>query len=64
GGGIKDADKAGIFERFQTMGKKGVKGSGLGLAIARKIINLHNGRIYVEDNPDGGAVFIVEIPKL
>jgi signal transduction histidine kinase len=61
GAGIKDADKKLIFERFERRDKMGVKGSGL--AIARKIVELHNGRIWVEDNPEGGAVFVVEIPK-
>lgn len=51
-----------IFERFRRGGKTGVKGSGLGLAIAGKIMELHNGRIWVEDNPEGGSIFIVEIP--
>lgn len=63
GEGIKDSDKNMIFERFRRMDKKGVKGAGLGLAIARKIVELHRGRIWVEDNPEGGAVFLVEIPK-
>ncbi len=63
GEGIEDRDKTVIFDRFQRMEKKGVKGSGLGLAIAGKIMELHSGRIWVEDNPEGGAVFIVEIPK-
>jgi PAS domain S-box-containing protein len=63
GEGIEDRDKTVIFDRFQRMEKKGVKGSGLGLAIASKIMELHNGRIWVEDNPEGGAVFVVEIPK-
>ncbi len=63
GEGIDDCDKTVIFDRFQRMEKKGVKGSGLGLAIASKIMELHNGRIWVEDNPEGGAVFVVEIPK-
>ncbi len=63
GDGIKEADKRNIFQRFQRMEKKGVKGSGLGLAITRRIVELHKGRIWVEDNPEGGAVFVVEIPK-
>ncbi|MCX9025841.1 MAG: PAS domain S-box protein [Candidatus Methanoperedens sp.] len=63
GEGIKESDKTMIFERFRRGGKTGVKGSGLGLAIAGKIMELHNGRIWVEDNPEGGAVFIVEIPR-
>ncbi len=63
GEGINDTDKARIFERFNRMDKTGVKGSGLGLAIAMRIVELHNGRTWVEDNPEGGAVFVVEIPK-
>lgn len=63
GPGIKDTDKKLIFERFHREEKKGVKGSGLGLAIAGKIVELHKGRIWVEDNPEGGAIFTVEIPK-
>ncbi|HEY9206715.1 MAG TPA: PAS domain S-box protein [Candidatus Methanoperedens sp.] len=64
GEGISDTDKTRIFERFSRMEKRGVKGSGLGLAIVRRIVELHNGRIHVEDNPEGGAIFIVDIPKL
>lgn len=63
GAGIKETDKKLIFKRFHREEKKGIKGSGLGLAIAVKIVELHNGRIWVEDNPEGGAVFVVEIPK-
>ncbi|MFZ3169842.1 MAG: PAS domain S-box protein [Candidatus Methanoperedens sp.] len=63
GEGIKDPEKELIFERFNRNEKKGVKGSGLGLAIAVRILQLHNGRIWVEDNPEGGAVFVVQIPK-
>lgn len=64
GDGIKNEDKERIFERFRRGGKKGVKGTGLGLAIAKRIVELHSGRIWVEDNPEGGAVFVVELPKM
>lgn len=63
GEGLKNTDKTLIFDRFCRIEKKGVKGSGLGLAIAKKITELHRGGIGVEDNPEGGAVFIVEVPK-
>jgi two-component system phosphate regulon sensor histidine kinase PhoR len=63
GEGLKKIDKTIIFDRFCRLEKKGVKGSGLGLAIVKKIVELHRGGIGVEDNPEGGAVFIVEIPK-
>jgi len=43
--------KQGVFTRFERLGKEGVKGTGLGLAIARRIVELHRGRIWIEDNP-------------
>jgi len=63
GEGLKKTDKTIIFDRFCRLEKKGVKGSGLGLAIVKKIVELHRGGVGVEDNPQGGAIFIVEIPK-
>lgn len=63
GYGIRDEDKEKLFTRFQRVDKKGVKGTGLGLAIVKRIVILHGGRAWVEDNPEGGSVFYVEIPK-
>lgn len=63
GPGIEDEYKEAVFERFKRKEKKGVRGSGLGLAIAKRVVELHSGRIWVEDNPKGGAVFVVELPK-
>jgi signal transduction histidine kinase len=60
--GIEDEDKTWIFERLQRKEKEGVKGSGLGLAIAKRIVELHGGRIWVEDNPEGGSIFFVSLP--
>jgi hypothetical protein len=63
GPGIADEDKERIFTRFTRLKKEGVRGTGLGLAIAKRIVDLHGGRIWVEDNPAGGAVFRVNLPK-
>ncbi|VVB91725.1 Sensor histidine kinase RcsC [uncultured archaeon] len=62
--GLKDMDKTVVFDMLCGVEKSGVKSSGLGLAIARRVVRLHRGGIGVEDTPDGGAVFIVELPKL
>lgn len=62
GEGIRDKDKEAIFTRFERRQKGPVKGVGLGLTIAKKIVELHEGKIWVEDNPDGGSIFIVELP--
>jgi signal transduction histidine kinase len=63
GPGIGDEDKLKIFTRFERLKREGVKGTGLGLAIAKRIVELHQGRIWVEDNPAGGTLFCVALPK-
>ena len=63
GQGIPDEYKESVFKRFTRRGKESVKGSGLGLAIAQRIVELHNGKIWIEDNPEGGTVFCVSLPK-
>lgn len=63
GHGIADKDKTELFTRFKRVDKKGVKGTGLGLAIVKRIVELHNGKVWIEDNPEGGSIFYVEIPK-
>jgi len=63
GKGIGDQDKPLVFTRVHRLKKEGVEGSGLGLAIVKRLVDLHRGRIWVEDNPAGGAVFCVRLPK-
>lgn len=63
GPGIRDEDKEKIFTRFERLEKAGVQGTGLGLAIAHRLVNLHGGRIWVEDNPEGGSLFYVSLRK-
>jgi signal transduction histidine kinase len=63
GFGVPDEHKEKIFNRFERLEKQGVKGSGLGLAIAKQVVVLHGGEIWVEDNPPGGSLFLVKLPK-
>ncbi len=63
GPGVPDEEKEKIFERFKRIDKGAVKGTGLGLAIVKRIAELHHGRTWVEDNPEGGSIFYVRIPK-
>ena len=66
GPGIQGDDKEKVFDRFVQVEKHvgpGKHGTGLGLAICRDLIQLHSGRIWIEDNPGGGAVFKILLPK-
>lgn len=59
GEGLPAGDEARIFDPFFTTR---TTGTGLGLALARRIVELHSGRISAENAPTGGAVFRVELP--
>ncbi|GBE17706.1 sensor protein KdpD [archaeon BMS3Abin16] len=63
GPGIPDEHKEAVFDRFKRIQKGPVKGSGLGLTIVKRVVELHKGKAWVENNPKGGSIFIVEIPK-
>jgi two-component system, LuxR family, sensor histidine kinase DctS len=38
------------------------EGMGMGLNICRSIIEFHHGRLWVEDNPEGGTVIVISLP--
>ena len=60
---IPDVGKKQIFDRFNRREKGEIKGTGLGLAIVQRIVNLHKGKVWVEDNHPTGNIFCVSIPK-
>ncbi len=66
GPGIEDAHKETVFHTFHQ-GKHGKKSYGeslgLGLAISRVVVEAHGGTIWIEDNPQGGAIFFVLLPR-
>ncbi|APV51259.1 hypothetical protein BWI17_17165 [Betaproteobacteria bacterium GR16-43] len=54
GHGVEPGKLDRIFDSFFTTKAEGM---GLGLSIARSLLQSHGGRIWVENNPDGGATF-------
>ena len=61
GTGLGDDVKAHLFEPFFTTKEAGV-GLGLGLAISAGIVNDFGGTLSGANHPNGGALFIIEIP--
>jgi len=59
GKGIPKAMKKVVFNKFRTNNKGA--GIGLGLYICKKIVELHGGRLWVEDTPNGGATFCIHL---
>jgi signal transduction histidine kinase/transcriptional regulator with GAF, ATPase, and Fis domain len=66
GPGIPDEYKAILFDRFvQIKGRQGARrGSGLGLTFCKLVVEAHGGRIWIENNPDGGSIFAFTLPVL
>jgi signal transduction histidine kinase len=64
GRGISEKDLPHIFERFYRSEKvKEITGTGLGLAIAKELLDLHEGKIYVETEYGKGTTFHLLLPK-
>jgi two-component system, NtrC family, sensor histidine kinase KinB len=65
GQGIPQAFRERIFKKFQRVQtREDSKGLGLGLAFCRLAVEAHKGRIWVDDNPAGGARFHLTLPSV
>lgn len=67
GPGVREEDRARIFEKFTRGTAKPTAGeaaTGLGLHIANKLVAALQGRIDIVDTPGGGATFVVTLPLL
>ncbi len=66
GVGISEENIKKLFnanKNFTTVGTKNEKGTGLGLTIAKDLVELNNGRIWVESTVNVGSKFFIELPK-
>jgi len=63
--GIAPEDQPKIFEEFRQVGSDythKVEGTGLGLTLAKKFVELHGGRIWVQSEPGEGSTFTFTLP--
>jgi|YNPNPStandDraft_1061719.scaffolds.fasta_scaffold12144_2 PAS domain S-box-containing protein len=57
GPGIPPEHHHKVFQIFYTLEPERVSGTGIGLSIAKKIVELHGGRIWLESEPGKGTTF-------
>jgi signal transduction histidine kinase len=63
GRGVPPNERARIFEPYaRGAGNDEVPGSGIGLFASRRVVEGQGGDIWVEDAPDGGAIFAFTVP--
>ena len=63
--GIAPEDQATIFEEFRQVGRDDARkqeGTGLGLTLAKKFVELHGGRIWVQSQVGQGSTFSFTLP--
>lgn len=67
GQGIPPEDVGHLFQKFYRVDNsatRSIGGTGLGLFICRKIVEMYNGRIWVESEVDKGSTFFINLPRL
>ena len=61
--GLKNVDTEKLFVRFYQ-GNTEHEGTGIGLSYSKILVELHKGKIGAYNNPDKGATFYFELPKV
>lgn len=67
GPGIAKEDVPHLFQKFYRVDNSSTRtigGTGLGLFICRKIVELYNGRIWVESEIGKGSTFFINLPRI
>jgi len=62
GEGLPAGEEKRVFEKFYRGTDARPGGTGLGLSIVQGIARAHHGDIEAQNNPDGGAAFIIRVP--
>ncbi len=61
-GGLPATDLEKVFSPFAQLGVDGSNGFGLGLAIARQAADAHGGTLRVQNLPEKGCIFVLDLP--
>lgn len=62
--GISPEDRSLLFQPFQRLGQSSevIKGLGLGLVVCLRLVEAHQGRIWVDSEPGKGSTFYFSLP--
>jgi signal transduction histidine kinase len=64
GPGIAERHFERIFQLFQTLAPRDrVESTGVGLALVKKIVEMYQGRVWLESEPGKGSTFYFSLPK-
>jgi len=65
GPGIPDFAEGKVFEKFYSLARPATakKSTGLGLSFVKEIAELHHGRATLKNQPGGGAVATLSLPR-
>jgi PAS domain S-box-containing protein len=59
--GLTEPERSRLFRAFQRFHPEAARGEGMGLAIVRRIVERHNGRVWVESEAGEGTTFFVTL---
>jgi two-component system sensor histidine kinase KdpD len=62
GPGFPEKELASVFKKFYRLPNSATGGTGLGLSIVKGFIEAHHGEVFLENQREGGAKFILVIP--
>lgn len=65
GVGIPEDQRERVFDAFYQVDNSSTRevgGSGLGLSIVKRLVDAHDGQVYIESNEPRGTVFVVSLP--
>lgn len=60
--GIPEKEIKYLFDKFYRLPQTKTGGSGLGLSIVKGFVEAHKGIVKVENNKNGGVIFVIEFP--